>query len=305
MRAFIFTSLFGLTFSVLSFSQKTSGQLIVGEVYKISRKIPYGDRSFFPEFEKDSFLTQLIVEEIDIIQRDFRAGFPGLSTKATWFAVDYKVRFGIKAKGWYRFKVQSDDGSILYIDDKELINNGGQHKPKSKEDSIFLEKGNHKLRLKYFQGFIPLLCLRLWIAPRDSSYKIFNIKDYPLLRIDKKETIMTLTISDALLFEVGEHQLTDSAVGRLEAFRSRLRDIKEPYRIDIIGHTDDQGTSDYNLGLSEKRAEAVRSFFMAQGLDGQSIRAKGMGEQQPLVPNDSPKNRQKNRRVEILVFRTK
>jgi outer membrane protein OmpA-like peptidoglycan-associated protein len=69
--------------------------------------------------------------------------------------------------------------------------------------------------------------------------------------------------------------------------------------VEVEGHTDDIGTDVYNQRLSEQRAESVRSYLTQQGLG--SIAARGYGKVRPLVPNDSSANRQRNRRVEMIV----
>lgn len=72
--------------------------------------------------------------------------------------------------------------------------------------------------------------------------------------------------------------------------------------IEISAHTDNQGSHDHNMELSEKRAQAVVDFLKSKGVPGRMLVAKGYGETAPLVANDTPENRQKNRRVEFLVL---
>lgn len=69
----------------------------------------------------------------------------------------------------------------------------------------------------------------------------------------------------------------------------------------IFGHTCDIGSDKYNLWLSQKRAEAVKTYLVELGVLGEFIRAKGQGESKPLEENDSEENRAKNRRVEFVV----
>ncbi len=69
----------------------------------------------------------------------------------------------------------------------------------------------------------------------------------------------------------------------------------------VEGHTDSVGTDEYNQGLSEKRAQAVRDYLVKQGVSGNSITSKGFGESTPIAPNDTEDGRQKNRRVEMIV----
>lgn len=76
------------------------------------------------------------------------------------------------------------------------------------------------------------------------------------------------------------------------------------YRVQIYGHTDDVGTEDYNQGLSERRAKAVRDYLVEAGIDTDIVTIKGFGKTNPLVPGDSSDARAKNRRVEIGIIDT-
>jgi outer membrane protein OmpA-like peptidoglycan-associated protein len=68
---------------------------------------------------------------------------------------------------------------------------------------------------------------------------------------------------------------------------------------DISGHTDDQGAKDYNQKLSGQRADAVKAWLVAHGIDAARMTTHGYGMSKPLVPNTSDENRAKNRRVEL------
>jgi outer membrane protein OmpA-like peptidoglycan-associated protein len=70
----------------------------------------------------------------------------------------------------------------------------------------------------------------------------------------------------------------------------------------IVGYTDSDGTSDYNLALSERRAMAVSSFLATQGVTVARLRTAGRGEMEPVSTNDSEVGRQLNRRVEVAIF---
>ncbi len=71
------------------------------------------------------------------------------------------------------------------------------------------------------------------------------------------------------------------------------------YQIYVYGYTDDIGTKEYNLKLSDRRAEAVRNYLVQNGLNPNIITTKGYGKADPLVPGSSPQARAINRRVEI------
>ena len=72
-------------------------------------------------------------------------------------------------------------------------------------------------------------------------------------------------------------------------------------KLEVEGHTDDIGSEEFNQKLSEQRADTVRGYLIEQGLNGDMITAMGFGKTMPAVPNTSGANRQKNRRVEMVV----
>jgi tetratricopeptide (TPR) repeat protein len=79
--------------------------------------------------------------------------------------------------------------------------------------------------------------------------------------------------------------------------------VKNPQlNVEIIGHTDDVGKDIDNLLLSQKRATSVLTFLVQKGIAAQRLKASGMGETKPILPNDSDENRQKNRRIEWKVL---
>jgi len=70
-------------------------------------------------------------------------------------------------------------------------------------------------------------------------------------------------------------------------------------KVEISGHTDSQGDDQYNLGLSERRAQAVADYLIAHGANADNITVKGYGESQPVADNSTKEGRAANRRVEL------
>ncbi|MDM8569699.1 OmpA family protein, partial [Thiotrichales bacterium HSG1] len=70
----------------------------------------------------------------------------------------------------------------------------------------------------------------------------------------------------------------------------------------IGGHTDSRGGNEYNLGLSQRRADAVRFTLIQNNVASSRIRTQGFGESQPVASNSSINGRQQNRRVEITIL---
>ena len=76
------------------------------------------------------------------------------------------------------------------------------------------------------------------------------------------------------------------------------------YRLQIYGYTDDVGTDEYNQGLSERRAQAVRDYLAKSGVPPEILTARGFGKSSPRVKATSAEAREKNRRVEIGIVDT-
>jgi outer membrane protein OmpA-like peptidoglycan-associated protein len=101
-----------------------------------------------------------------------------------------------------------------------------------------------------------------------------------------------------VLFDFGKHTLRPEARENLAKVSGIL--LSHPgLTLEVEGHTDDVGSDSFNQQLSEQRADTVRDYLRQQGLP--EVSARGFGENRPLVANDSSTNRQKNRRVEMVV----
>lgn len=72
----------------------------------------------------------------------------------------------------------------------------------------------------------------------------------------------------------------------------------------IEGHTDAEGADSYNQSLSQRRAEAVKTYLASKGVSGDRLLTRGLGETRPVASNDDDANRQRNRRVEVILPKT-
>jgi outer membrane protein OmpA-like peptidoglycan-associated protein len=110
---------------------------------------------------------------------------------------------------------------------------------------------------------------------------------------------LVLTLDD-VLFDTGRAELKSGAQRSLEQIAAFLSEHPER-NVQIEGFTDNQGPDDYNIELSQKRADAVAMAIIRRGVDAQRVRAMGYGEEFPVASNDNSGSRQLNRRVEIIV----
>lgn len=103
-------------------------------------------------------------------------------------------------------------------------------------------------------------------------------------------------------FELAAATLTAEARAALDGIAAGLRG-QPTMEIHIEGHTDALGPEAYNLRLSRARADAVREYLVAQGIDAARLLASGLGESAPVASNESESGRMQNRRVELKVVK--
>lgn len=103
-----------------------------------------------------------------------------------------------------------------------------------------------------------------------------------------------------ILFDVNQTALKTAAKTNIESLATSLKNNPETV-VTIVGHTDATGTNEYNQRLSERRAEAVKSYAIAQGINSSRLITQGRGETEPIEDNTTEEGRSKNRRVEIVI----
>lgn len=117
---------------------------------------------------------------------------------------------------------------------------------------------------------------------------------------DPRGTVITL--SGSVLFASDQATLLPEARTRLDQVITVLLTTRERNLV-IEGHTDSQGTDAHNLDLSQRRADAVRSYLTGHGYQADLIQASGIGEGRPIASNANAEGRANNRRVEIVIAR--
>jgi len=110
---------------------------------------------------------------------------------------------------------------------------------------------------------------------------------------------IVLTLDD-VLFDTGTARLKSGAQRSLDQIAAFLDENPER-RVQIEGFTDSEGTNDYNIELSQSRADAVAMAIIQRGIDAQRVRALGYGEEFPVASNANAGSRQLNRRVEVIL----
>lgn len=124
----------------------------------------------------------------------------------------------------------------------------------------------------------------------------------PLVASDdiKKEEIKVgeVMILEGINFETNSAKITpDSEEILMKAYNTMKN--SPAIEVEISGHTDSRGSNEKNQVLSENRANSVKSWLVAKGIDGKRITTVGYGEDKPIAPNDTQENMLKNRRIEF------
>jgi outer membrane protein OmpA-like peptidoglycan-associated protein len=113
-----------------------------------------------------------------------------------------------------------------------------------------------------------------------------------------------IRVNEKIYFELDSSVIDRASFAILDEVAGSILDHPNIALLEIQGHTDDQGDEQYNLELSQRRAEAVQTYLYRAGVDGSRLVARGYGETQPLQPGTDEAVRSSNRRVEFHILRT-
>jgi len=108
-------------------------------------------------------------------------------------------------------------------------------------------------------------------------------------------------IISGIIFKINSAQIKSSSDPALNEVAKTLRAFPTIV-VEIAGYTDTTGTAEFNMNLSQKRAEAVKAFLIKRGVKPGQVQAKGYGEASPIASNETEAGREKNRRIEIKVL---
>jgi len=140
-----------------------------GRIYNIR----HGTKKL-PNFRRMKPVGTIYTTSLNIPPQDFQQGFPGVTERFEWFAIDYTGRFWVDQEGDYGFSLNSDDGANLYIDQELVVDNDGQHPPRERVGAAHLSRGVHEIRVSYFQGPRFHVALVLKMARPGEALRIFN-----------------------------------------------------------------------------------------------------------------------------------
>lgn len=140
----------------------------VGKVYQLPPKT-----SALPNLDAMTPVGQVDAMQLDVPERKWEDGFPGIPNLIEWFAIKFFAVIDIPEDGVYQFKTHSDDGSKLYLGKDVVVNNDGTHSPTSKESApLTLKKGKRRIMVEWFQGPRVHIALQVYWKRPGAGYEI-------------------------------------------------------------------------------------------------------------------------------------
>jgi hypothetical protein len=131
-----------------------------------------------PKFARLRPVGSIYTTSLNIWPQNFEEGFPNITDRFEWFAIEYTGRVWIEKPGHYRFSLLADDGAKLYLNNQVVIDNDGEHSSKAVSGSATLTRGIHEIKVEYFQGPRFTVALVLAVSPPGEPWRIFNTNDF-------------------------------------------------------------------------------------------------------------------------------
>lgn len=120
------------------------------------------------------------------------------------------------------------------------------------------------------------------------------------VQVKRDNDNLILIMPGNITFQSGKYDINTSFFGVLNSVKQVLTEFDKTI-IKVAGHTDSQGSSEYNQILSEKRADSVRSYFIQRGIISGRVQSIGYGKRFPIDTNQTAAGRENNRRVELTL----
>jgi len=118
--------------------------------------------------------------------------------------------------------------------------------------------------------------------------------------IQREQDVLAVTFKANVMFAFNSAVLKQGAYEELDRTATVLNKYPQT-RIRIEGHTDSKGSEEYNVKLSERRAESVKNALIVRGIDPARLQTVGLGEANPVTTNETDEGRQLNRRVRLVI----
>lgn len=150
----------------------------------------------------------------------------------------------------------------------------------------------------------------IFVSKKDYVFQSLNFNYESEINIEPVEvnvfldkvTVGATSVLKNIFFEFDKFDLQDKSITELEKMVRFLTENPQ-VKVEISGHTDNDGSPAYNFKLSQNRAQSVANHLIQQGIDLKRISQKGYGADHPIKPNDSEENKQANRRIEFKILK--
>jgi outer membrane protein OmpA-like peptidoglycan-associated protein len=210
--------------------------------------------------------------------------------------------------------VTPEGAGCSYADGKSLFGSSPKEVQyenyKNKWHHIAIAYKNKQIKI-YVDQYRVLVVPNSGIAPEYVSFGGIGAQDNPIIfknvRIAEggnmnmlgKKFTETKIVTHGINFDVNKATIKPESMGTLNMIVQVLKDNPE-IKFEVGGHTDADGADDYNLRLSQQRADAVKDQLVKMGVDASRLTAKGYGESKPISDNATPEGKANNRRVEFV-----
>ncbi len=131
-----------------------------------------------PNFKHLHPAGSVYTNSLNVWPQHFAEGFPNITERFEWFAIEYTGKIWIEREGSYRFSLLADDGARLKLNNKLVIDNDGVHRAAAISAGATLTRGVHEIKVEYFQGPRYTVALVLAVAAPGEAWRSFQMSDF-------------------------------------------------------------------------------------------------------------------------------
>jgi outer membrane protein OmpA-like peptidoglycan-associated protein len=284
--------------------EKAMANVLEGNVFPfyMPEKFNFPSKGFYNAgYTTQNPLSKIYTRYLQIGEQSINPYMEGIPTdyaiESNKFCILYEGNICIDKSDQFIFQINSDDGSALWIDDKMIISNDKfSQMNKAHQDTIYLDKGAHKVKIWYFQAIDPMMGLEVKMRKIDEK-QFYSADFYCIPFVDEEKIVM----ENNIMFDSGKSVLKKEALIELKKLSTKI--IMEKFKTIIIdGYTDNTGSEAFNKSLSLERARAIKNAFINEHIEA-NIEINGYGSSNPIAENKTEVGRSKNRRVEMRLIK--
>lgn len=261
-----------------------------------------GDDGRFVTYRLDPGEVQLAISHPDYNDGTCTATIPDERPEEGELEVEVRCELvALPRVGSINGRVVSADGTGI-MGAQVQLSGAAQRTVSSGPDGSFvaadLPPGTYEVRVDAENYLIKMD--RVEVAPREQATPTITLVERPrnaLVRVRRRD----IQIRRKINFATNSAEILPSSEPLMMEIADVLIRNPQLTRIEIQGHTDNRGSRARNMELSQQRAEAVRDWLVRHGVAASRLEARGYGPDSPLVPNITPANRARNRRVQFVI----